>query len=65
MRVLFTMSYNSIVLKIIPTLFEGYIVSVHSMVMEYRPVDLDSIQGSHRPISSIRIKHITRANDFL
>ena len=30
---------NSIVLNIIPTLYEGYIVSVHRMVMENRPVD--------------------------
>ena len=29
-----------------------------------RPVDTGSIQGSHRPISFIRIKHRTRANDF-
>ena len=65
MRVLFTMSYNNIiVLTIIPTLYEGYIVSVHRMVMENRLVDLGSIQGSHRPISFIRIKYRTRANDF-
>ena len=41
----------------------GYIVSVHRMVMKNRPVDPGSIQGSHRPISLIRIKHRTRAND--
>ena len=35
------------------------------MVMENRPVDPGSIQGSHRPISFIRIKHRTRANDIL
>ena len=35
------------------------------MVMENRPVDPGSIQGSHRPISFIRIKHRTRANDNL
>ena len=35
--------------------YEGYIVSVHRMVMENRPVDTGSIQGSHRPISFIRI----------
>ena len=64
MLVLFTMSYNNIVLNIIPTLFEGYIVSVHRMVMENRPVDPGSIQGSHRPISFMRIKHRTHANDF-
>ena len=29
--------------------YEGYIVSVHRMVMENRPVE-----GSHRPISFIR-----------
>ena len=42
-----------------------YLVSVHGMVMENRPVDLGSIPGSHRPISFIRTKHRTRANDFL
>ena len=30
--------YKNIVLNIIPTLYEGYIVSVHRMVMENRPV---------------------------
>ena len=50
------MSHINIVLNIIPTLYEGYIVSVHRMVMENRPVDPGSIQGSHRPISFIRIK---------
>ena len=35
------------------------------MVMENRPVDPGSIQGSHRPISLIRIKHRTRADDIL
>ena len=65
MRVLFTMSYNNIVHNIIPTLYEGYIVSVHRMVMENRPVDPGSIQGSHRPISFIRIKNRKRANEFL
>ena len=65
MRVLLTMSYNNIVLNIIPTLYEGYIVSVHITVMENRPVDPGSIQGSDRPtISFIRMKHRTRANDF-
>ena len=59
MRTLFTMPYNNIVLNIIPTLYEGYVVSVHRMVMENRPVDPDSIQGSHRPISFTRIKHRT------
>ena len=49
MRVLLTMSYNNIMLNIIPTLYAGYIVSVHGMVMENRPVDPGSIQGSHRP----------------
>ena len=51
--------------NIIPTLYEGYIVSVHRMVMENRPVDPCSIQGSHRPISFIRIKHRIRADDIL
>ena len=64
-RVLFTMSYINIVLNIIPTLYGGYIVSVHRMVMENRPVDPGSIQGSHRPISFIRIKRRTRANDIV
>ena len=59
------MSYIHIVLNIIPTLYEGYIVSVHRMVMENRPVDPGSIQGSHRPLSFIRIKHRTRADDIL
>ena len=45
--------------------YEGYIVSVHRMVMENRPVDPGSIQGSHRPLSFIRIKHRTRADDIL
>ena len=35
--------------------YEGYIVSVHRMVMENRPVNPGSIQGSHRPISFMRI----------
>ena len=34
------------------------------MVVENRPVDPGSIQGRHRPISFIRTKHRTRANDF-
>ena len=33
--------------------------------MENRPVDPGSIQGNHRPISFIRIKHRTRADDIL
>ena len=57
MRVLFTMSYNNRVLNVIPTLYEGYIVSVHRMVIENCPVDPGSIQVSHRSISLIRIKH--------
>ena len=51
-------------LNIIPTLYEGYIVSVHIMVIENRPVDPGSIQGSHRPISFIRIKQNTRERFF-
>ena len=35
------------------------------MVMENRPVDPGSIPGSLRPISFIRIKHRTRADDIL
>ena len=64
MRVLLTMSFTNITLNTIPTLYEGYIVSVHRMVMENRPVAPGSIQASHRPISFIRIKHRTRANVF-
>ena len=64
-RVLFTMSYIHIVINIIPTLYEGYIiVSVHTMVMENRPVDPGSIQGSHRPMS-LMMKHRRRADDIL
>ena len=59
------MSYIHIVLNIIPTLYEGYMVSVHRMVIENRPVDPGSIQGSDRHMSFIRIKHGTRANDIL
>ena len=40
-----------------------YKVLVHRMVTENRPVDPGSSQGSHRPISFIRIKHRTRGND--
>ena len=36
-----------------------------TMVMENRPVDPGSIQGSHGPISFIRIKHRIRADDIL
>ena len=53
-----------IMLNIIPTLYEGYTVSVRRMVMKKRPVDPGSIQGSHRPIPFTRIKHRTRAKDF-
>ena len=55
-----------IVLNVTPTLYEGYIiiVSVHRMVMENRPVDPGSIQGSHRPTISFMIKHRTRADDI-
>ena len=35
------------------------------MVMENRPVDPGSIYGSHRPISFIRTRHRTRADDIL
>ena len=65
MQVLLTMAYNSIVLNTIPTLYEGYIVSVPRMVMESRPVDPGSIQESHQPTSFIRIQHRTRANDLV
>ena len=40
-------------------------LGIYRMVMESRPVDPGSIQGSHRPMSFIRIKHRTRANDIL
>ena len=61
------LSFNhpSVVLTVDVFLYEGYIVSAHRMVMENRPVDPGSIQGSHRPISFIRIIHRTRANDIL
>ena len=49
-------------LNIIPTPYEGYIVSVHRMDMENRPVDPGSMQGSYRPISFIGVKHRTRAD---
>ena len=45
MRVLLTMSHNNIVLNIIPTLHEGYIVSVHRMVMEIVPLTLAASRG--------------------
>ena len=47
----------------VPTLYEGYIVSVHRMVMENRHVDPGSIQGSHRPIS--KLKNVTCEYDRL
>ena len=33
-------------------------------IAENRSVDPDNIQGSHRPVSFMRIKYITRANDL-
>ena len=63
-RVLFAMSYIITVLNIIPTLYEGYLASVHRMVIENRPVDPGRIQGSHRPTSFMRTKYTTRANDL-
>ena len=66
MRVMLTMLYNNnIVLNTMPTLCEGYTLSVHIIVMENRPVDPGSIQGSHPPISFLRVKHGTRASDIL
>ena len=56
------LSCNKIMRTIIPTLYAGYIVSVHRMVTENRPVDPGSIQGSHRPMSFMRTR--TRANDL-
>ena len=38
---------------------------LHRMVMENRPVDPGSIQGSHRPVSFIRIKQSTRERFFV
>ena len=64
MRVLLTISYNNIMLNIIPSLYAGYVVSVHRMAMENRPVGHGSIQGSHRPISFMGMKYRTRANDL-
>ena len=40
-------------LLVIPTLYEGDIVSVHRIVMENRPVDPGSIQGSKSPTTYI------------
>ena len=60
--------YHVLVFNIILTLYEGYIVSVHRMVMANCPVDPGSIQGSHRPVyilHTVRIKHRTRADDIL
>ena len=34
------------------------------MVIENRAVDPGTIQGNHRPISFMKIKYGTRANDF-
>ena len=65
MRVLFTVSDNSIVLNIIPTLYEGYILSVHRMLTENRPVDPGSIHWSHRPISFMRNKYRTRERPIM
>ena len=62
MRVLSTMSRNNIMLNTVSTLYAGYLVSVHRMVTENRPVDPGSIQGSHRPVSFMRINYRTRAN---
>ena len=56
---LLIISCNNIMLTITTALYAG------SVVMENRPVDPGSIKGSHRPISFIRIKHRTRANDIL
>ena len=60
-------------LTIISTLHADFIVSEHIIItiiiMENRPpgpvvVDADNIQGNHRPIFFMRIKHITRARDL-
>ena len=64
MRVLLTMSCNNVALNIIPTLYGGYTVSMQGMIIENRPVDAMSIQGRHRHISFIRIKHRTRRTIF-
>ena len=53
---LLTMSDNNIIFTIL---------SVHMMIfMENHPVDPDNIEGSHRPVSFMRIKYIPRANDL-
>ena len=45
---------------------EYYIPGIYVYIyMENRPVHPGSIQGSHRPISFMRIKYRTRANDLL
>ena len=59
--VLFTMSYNKIMLYIIPTLLAGYIASAHRMVIENRPVDAGIIQRSRQP-TSMRIKYRYRTS---
>ena len=59
------MSYKGIMLTIIPTLYAGYIVSVHSEWFAHRKSSCwpGSIQGSHRPMTFMR-KNRTRANDL-
>ena len=42
---------------------EGFMVMVHIMVVENRPVDPDSIQGIRRPVSFMSAKYGMRAND--
>ena len=57
-----------ILYQVVPTLHAGFLVSVHRIsIMENRPVvvvDPGNIHGSHRPISFMRIKYITLANDL-
>ena len=50
---MFAMSYINIVLNTIPTLYEGYVVSVHRMDMENRPVDPGSMEGTNFGSSGI------------
>ena len=63
--VLYEYMFDKIIEVGIYNLQQCYIVSVHRMVMENRPVDPGSIQGSHRPISFIRIKQNTRERYFV
>ena len=57
MRVPLTMSCNNVMLNIISTLYAGYIVSVHRMVVGNRPVDPVLWYGLGRPVITSEIGH--------